>query len=135
MLEAAPLLGHGYHRFPMVYERHGEYGQEKGAHVGYAEYAAELGLIGLALYVGVMVALGLLGRSLRRRGSTPFDRAHGAALIAAALALMVSECFGSRFKIGPVMTFLYLYAGVAAAALRWPESSSSPEGKKANEHG
>jgi O-antigen ligase len=124
VLADSPILGHGYQSFPLMYYEFGSLGRKKGAHVGYAEYAAELGVPGLALYVSTFVGIAIFGLTLAWRGSTLFSRSHGVGLLAAALAMMVAEAFGSRLKVGTVTAFLWMYAGVAIAAWRWPARES-----------
>jgi O-antigen ligase len=124
VLADSPILGHGYQSFPSVYYTFGSLGVYKGSHVGYAEYAAELGAPGLILYALCFVAMGVFGLTLAWKGSTLFSRTQGVAILGAALAMLVAEAFGSRFKIGTVTAFLWMYAGVGIAAWRWPVTES-----------
>jgi O-antigen ligase len=126
-LADAPLLGHGFERFPFVYRRMGAYGMFKGAHVGYCEYATEAGFIGLLLYVLIFVSLGAFGLRLAVSGNSVFARSHGVALLGAAVAMAVAEGFGSRLKVGSVTAFLWMYAGVGVACWRWPVPEPEPD--------
>jgi O-antigen ligase len=117
VLAAAPL-GHGYQQFPAVYFELG--GHFKGAHVGYADYAVEAGVPGLLLYVMLFVTIAVFAFGLARSGTTEFSRALGVALLGAIIAMAVAEAFGSRLKAGSVTAFLWMYAGTAVAAWRWP---------------
>ncbi len=132
VLADSPVLGHGYQSFPRTYFRFGAMRARKGAHVGYAEYAAELGIPGLALYVATFLGIALFGLALARGGSTLFARSQGVGLLGAALAMMVAECFGSRLKVGTVTAFLWMYAGVAIAAWRWPAKESTEAAAEAS---
>jgi len=127
VLADAPILGHGYGSFPDLYERFGSLGRRKAAHVGYAEYAGELGIPGAALYVAIFLALGGFALVLSRRGTTLFSKLHGIGLLGTTTAILVAECFGSRFKVGVVTCFLWIYAGVGIAAWRWPAKESAEE--------
>jgi O-antigen ligase len=124
VLTDSPILGHGFQSFPRMYYRFGSLGVYKGSHVGYAEYASEVGVPGLALYVLCFISLGAFGFMLAIRGATLFTRSHGVGILGAALAMVVAEAFGSRFKIGTVTAFLWMYAGVGVAAWRWPAQES-----------
>jgi len=128
VLVDSPIFGHGYQRFPWVYKRFGAYGWYKGAHVGYAEYAAEAGMIGLFFYLSIFVALAAFGLRLAWSGTSAYSRAHGVGLLGSAVAMAVAEGFGSRLKVGSVTAFLWMYAAVGIACWRWPAGEAEEAG-------
>ena len=75
----------------------------------------------------IFFAMGSFALALARRGTTPFSRLHGIGLLGSTTAIIVAECFGSRFKVGVVTSFLWIYAGVGIAAWRWPTTDSAEE--------
>jgi O-antigen ligase len=102
------------------------------AHNTYLEILAELGVVGLVLFTGVLLmtlgrALAMLGRRWREDGAVPL---YARALIAATVGLMTSQIFNS----GEYSKQLWLLLGMAVAAASLG-SQPKPERSRARNRG
>ena len=113
--ETQPLHGTGAGTYQPYYFRYrSEALYVTDAHSLYLQSLAELGIVGLALIVFVVLAL-LVGLATRIRGP---DRALYAALFAAALAWAVHQAFDWDWQMPAVTLGVFILAGCALARPR-----------------
>lgn len=98
------------------------------AHSTYLRFLGEMGILGLGLFVGLLIACWRLGRQAEKRGATEMDRRVGAGLSAATLVLALSCAFGDRFFPILITGNFWLLCALADNSLR---ADASPEAPRA----
>lgn len=110
-----PVLGVGYHAF-----HHAEVNPYRtDTHNFFLRELAEKGIFGLVVLFGLLAAVWrTLWRLYKRtpHGSWPHGLAMG--LLAALLALCISNLFGDRFTYYPMIAYFWLYVGLALRAVQ-----------------
>ena len=106
MADDHPLLGIGYNAYTRVYDRYdilnGQYGHNRAVHSMWFGVLAELGYVGLALYVAllvlaIMATTGIAGRA--RRGELPMEFHY--------YAVAIQTAFAAAFVAGSFVPFQY----------------------------
>lgn len=114
-----PVLGLGPGQFPANYERYARkagvedlHGQERVAHSLFLALAAQIGLVGVAAFVAVLVATALPLLRVRRRARSPGDRAIASGLLLGLLGYVLAGMFLDL----AYARYLWLLIALAAAA-------------------
>lgn len=106
-----PITGIGYHAFHHVNPA------GLDTHNMYVKQMAELGILGIALYLALYVIAMAVALRLYRIGDTPFLRSMGLGLFMCILASMVLNIFGDRFSYTALSTFYWVLLGMAVRAI------------------
>ena len=135
MIKAAPILGTGLGTFQIFFPKFKYFGFESDVHIGnvlhahneYLEITAEMGLVGLVVFLWLMVSFFRYTLRNRREGQ---DGLIALGLISGVAGVLVDSLFSSSMRwTGPAFTFWLLF-GLAVAATTPEEASLGKEGRK-----
>ncbi len=121
MVQAHPLLGVGVNTFVKAYPSYRVAGDPYAAlgpyaHNQYLQVAAELGLVGLAVFAAVLVRLFLaLRRGLAGRSERPFEAAVGAGVGAGLVGYLILGGLESSLFYGRGSLIFWMMAGLLMA--------------------
>ncbi|MBI2104133.1 MAG: O-antigen ligase family protein [Candidatus Omnitrophica bacterium] len=124
MVQAHPLIGVGVNTFVKAYPSYRVAGDPYAAlgpyaHNQYLQVAAELGLVGLAVFAGVLVRLGLaLRRGLAARSGHPFEAAVAAGVGAGLVGYLILGGLESSLFYGRGSLIFWTLAGLLVAVER-----------------
>lgn len=114
-----PILGLGPGEFPSHYERYARragvedvHGQERVAHSLFLGLLAEVGIVGVAAFLGVLAATALPLVRVRRRARAPADRALATGLLLGLLGYLLAGLFLDL----AYARYFWLLVALAAAA-------------------
>jgi O-antigen ligase len=118
MVKASPLLGLGpsnYYFYTPLFSLLGYYVQFN-SHNNYWDLAAQVGLVGLGVFIWMAVMLAWMGWRLRRKAVNGFQHGYGNAMLAGFAGMLVSGMMADWF-----MPFVYNigFDGFRAAAMAW----------------
>jgi O-antigen ligase len=88
---------------------------ETSAHNSYLSLFAELGIVGLLMYLAIVITMVQRGLRLYRNGALARDRWRGITIVGIMIAYLVPALFGNTFYLKDV-THMYLYAYMGAIA-------------------
>jgi O-antigen ligase len=94
------------------------------AHNTYLRMLAEMGVLGILLFVALMGRCLWLAEAVIRRGRSAFDRAIGVALSSATLSMLVACAFGDRFFNVVIASGFWIVCALAESVLTESESRS-----------
>jgi hypothetical protein len=118
MVKASPLLGLGpsnYYFYTPLFSLLGYYVQFN-SHNNYWDLAAQVGLVGLGVFIWMAVMLAWMGWRLRRKAVNGFQHGYGNAMLAGFAGMLASGMMADWF-----MPFVYNigFDGFRAAAMAW----------------
>jgi O-antigen ligase len=118
-VSTAPLFGIGLNdlRFVLSTTHIGFMGgrSETSAHNSYLSLFAELGIVGLLMYVAIVIAMIQMGLRLYRNGPLAQDHWRGVTIVGIMVAYLVPALFGNTLYLKTV-SHVYLYAYMGAIA-------------------
>ena len=85
-------------------------------HNSYLALFAELGIVGLSLYLAMIASIIRMGGRLYRKGLRPQDRWRGVAVIAIMIAHLIPALFASKLHIPQRWNTLLIYSFVGGIA-------------------
>jgi O-antigen ligase len=88
---------------------------ETSAHNSYLSLFAELGGIGLLMYLAIVIAMIQMGLRLYRSGPLARDRWYGVTIVGVMIAYLAPALFGNTFYLKTV-SHIYIYAYIGAIA-------------------
>jgi len=119
MIQNQPVLGHGINTFHAVSPFYRVNGNGGGyAHNCYIQMAAEIGLVGLTMFIWIVVSLFQLG--LKGLASVE-DRLHRAVLLgllAGILGFLIHSMVDTNLYSLPLITLFWLFVGLTISLLR-----------------
>ena len=132
MVQAHPWFGVGVNTFVKAYPAYrtasDPYGQiGPYAHNQYLHLAAELGLVGLAVFLALLLCVGVsLRRTLKARHDAPALAAAAAAVGAGLVAYLIMGCLESALFYGRLSLTFWLLIGLAMATVRMVDRPAIP---------
>jgi len=105
-----PVFGFGFGAVPRLTV--GQIGTPFSAHSLYFETLGDMGLVGLAALLWLLVACVRSGFELMRRATTPLSRGLSIGFIAASVVMLLTNIFGQRFLHRSIAGSYFLLAGL-----------------------
>lgn len=90
------------------------------AHNTYLRMLAEMGILGIVLFVWLLVKCLMLAEATIRKARNPFDRSLGVGLLGAAVSLAVSCAFGDRFFNVIIASSFWILCALAEDSIAEP---------------
>lgn len=111
-----PIEGVGFAGLGYVLQETGAglglYEVKDSSHNTFLRIWGEMGLIGLAVFIGLLIACIRLGLAGVRVAANPFDRQLSIGLVAAVIALVISCAFGDRFFRFEIVGSFWMLCGL-----------------------
>jgi putative inorganic carbon (hco3(-)) transporter len=116
-----PVMGIGFNTYGFVQERYGfsvQVGSDFALDGGLLFVLVMTGVVGLALYLGIISVTAARCRDLWRNSSDPLDRGLGLGVLAATVALLAHSVFVNSLLMTHLMATFWLLWGVVAVRSR-----------------
>jgi O-antigen ligase len=120
-----PFFGYGFGAVPRLTV--GEIGRPFSAHSLYFETLGDMGLIGFAALLWLLVACVRSGFDLMRRATTPMSKGLSIGFIAASVVMLLTNVFGQRFLHRSIAGSYFLLAGLVDRSILMERRAASTE--------
>jgi O-antigen ligase len=121
MIKESPIWGVGFGTFIHRVQRYLDpsiYSKRNVAHNMFLQVTSEMGLLGLAAFLWIIVRAIRIGRWLYRYADRDTEaRTLGVGLIAITVGLMVTNLFGNRFFNGMIVGYYFIIVALATRIL------------------